>query len=110
MNCPLGSPVAVNGLKFLTNVTSPEPVMTRQRWLAALSARPWWTAAGLCTAAVAVATTVATAAHPATAAAGQRVERRLRRIGCPFSPGAGANAERWLVRRKRFRKRLPRLR
>jgi hypothetical protein len=35
-------------------------------------------------------TTVAIAAQPAaTAAANQRVERSLRRIGFPFSPGAG---------------------
>ena len=29
MNCPLGRPVAVYGLKFLTNAGSPDPVMTR---------------------------------------------------------------------------------
>jgi hypothetical protein len=35
-NEPLGRPVAVYGLKFLMNVGSPEPVMTRHLWPAAI--------------------------------------------------------------------------
>ena len=45
-NAPLGCPVAVYGLKFLTNVGSPDPVMTRQLW-AAVRAPTLSTAAGL---------------------------------------------------------------
>src|SRR5207253_10876010 len=64
---------------------SPDPVMTRQLWLA-VALPTLSTAAG-----VAVARVVARATQPptTTAAASQRVERSLRRIGCPFSPGVG---------------------
>src|SRR6266702_2054719 len=67
---------------------SPDPVMTRQR-CAAVGAATRPTAAG-----VPAVRTVARAAQPAAAAtaASRRVEQRLRRIGCPFSPGQRANA------------------
>src|SRR4051812_5715283 len=84
MNWPLGRPVAVNGLKFLMNVTSPEPVMTRHLWAAATSLAPA-TVSVRSAAGVAAARNAADAAQPATTtAASQRVERRLRRIDCPF--------------------------
>ncbi len=82
---PLGSPVAVYGLKFLTKAGSPEPVMTRHLWPAEIVAL-LLTAAGLEVLSAAARAREA----PATAIAIQRVEGVLRRIGCPFSPNVGA--------------------
>src|SRR5947208_4002246 len=65
---------------------SPDPVMTRQL-CAACGAPTLSTAAGV-PAVKTVARTAQTAA--AATAVSRRVERRLRRIGCPFSPGQRA--------------------
>src|SRR6266700_2547642 len=80
----VGRPPPAYGLKFLVKAGSPDPVMTRHLWAAGAAALS--TAAG-----VAVLRTAASAAQPAaTAMTTQRVVRGLRRICCPFWPGAGA--------------------
>src|ERR1700730_2694826 len=94
MNWPLGRPVAVYGLKFLTKAGSPEPAMTRQVWPA------WTEPAPKCEAgADAVAISATSAARPAIAAIPAR--RRLKRTSRPIvqflsCPEAG-DAERQCV-------------
>src|SRR5262249_35077172 len=99
---PLGSPVAVYGLKFLVNAGSPEPVITRH-WCADAPAERS-TAAGL-----AAVRAVAVRAPTATGtSAAQRVVRRGRRISAvlPFSPGLWALATEFP---KAFPEPLPRI-
>src|SRR5258705_7581119 len=71
--------------------------MTRQLWAEGAAALS--TAAG-----VDVLRVVASTAQPrATAAASHLVERKVRRIGCPFSPSSGEFWLNLLIGRKRFR-------
>src|SRR5205085_7170331 len=85
---PLGRPVAVYGLKFLTNAGSPDPVITTHWW-------PW--AERTDVAAGADAATTSTT-RP-TSGASQLVRRMLRRISGILSGAIGE------VGRKRFRER-----
>src|SRR6266511_600787 len=78
----LGRPPPAYGLKFLVKAGSPDPVMTRHLWPALVVPAPS-VAAG----AVELPRRTETPTRPAIER--MRVGRRLRRIGCPFSPRSG---------------------
>src|SRR5262245_45189848 len=85
-NALLGRPPPAYGLKLRVKAGSPDPVITRHLWAAlTLTARTPSFAAG----AVELTRRTETPTRPATATAVAygRVERRLRRIRLPFSPG-----------------------
>src|SRR5438552_18852538 len=79
----VGRPPPAYGLKFFVKAGSPDPVITRH-WCPAFGPAR---AAGA--APVATSTAVAASAAATGMAASRRELRKLRRIGCPFSPGRG---------------------
>src|SRR5215475_13752175 len=77
MNCPLGRPVAVYGLKLRTNAGSPEPVMTRHLWAVVRETEAGAFPADAAEETVATTSTARSAAAPTAAATSVR-----RRRGC----------------------------